>query len=326
MDNVAVLFKANGDARAAIAAGLGGGAEPVYLGDASESERAALLAGAAAVLSRNTDHELHDDECALIAGAKLLQFVSAGIDFIRLDRLPAGLPIACNAGAYAEPMAEHGMAMALAASKRLLIEHRNLQAGQFNQFAANRMLGGGVCGIVGFGGVGQATARLARGLGMRVMAINRSGVTDQPVEFIGPPEALGEVLRAADVLVIATPLTRSTTGLIGPQELARMRPDAILVNLARGEIIDEAALYAHLKENPDFTACVDAWWVEPIRHGAFRMDHPFLDLPNVLASPHNSASVPGAGAIGLRRAAENIRRALGGEAPRSLVGPDDRLA
>lgn len=326
MLNVVVLFKANGDARTAIATGLGAAAEPAYLPEVSKTERAALLAGAAAVLARNTDHELHDDECALIADAKLLQFISAGVDFIRLDRLPDGLPVACNAGAYAEPMAEHGMAMALAASKRLLIEHRNLQAGQFNQFTANRMLGGGVCGIVGFGGVGRATARLAQGLGMRVMAINRSGATDQPVDFIGRPEALDDVLRAADVVVIAAPLTRSTAALIGARELDLMRPNAIVVNLARGEIIDEAALYAHLKANPDFTACIDAWWVEPIRHGEFRMDQPFLDLPNVLASPHNSASVPGAGAIGLRRAAENIRRALDGEPPRYLVGPDDRLA
>lgn len=325
-DRLIVLFDARDDARAAIADGLDGIAVPVYLSEAAEGERAGLLANAGAVLARNTDRELRDDECDLIAGARLLQFVSAGVDFIRLDRLPDGLPIACNAGAYAEPMAEHGIAMALAAAKRLLPEHCNMRAGQFNQFTVNRMLRGGVCGIIGFGGVGRATARLARGLGMRVMAINRRGATDEPVDFIGPPAALDEVLDAADVLVIATPLTRSTRGLIGAPELTRMRPDAIIVNLARGEIIDEAALYAHLQRHPDVTACIDAWWVEPIRHGEFRMDHPFLDLPNVIASPHNSASVPGASAAGLRQAAENVRRALAGEPPRHLVTPDDRLA
>ena len=104
-----------------------------------------------------------------------------------------------------------------------------------------------------------------------------------------------------------------------------MKPDATLINLARGEIIDEAALFAHLQANPKFTACLDAWWIEPVRHGAFRMDHPFTTLPNVIASPHNSASVPAYRLSALRNAVANCRRALLGEPIRYLAGPDERL-
>jgi phosphoglycerate dehydrogenase-like enzyme len=233
--------------------------------------------------------------------------------------------VATNGGGYAESMAEHALAMALAAAKRLVLEHENLKRGQFNQFTRNRMLAGRVCGIFGFGGIGAATARLMHGIGMKVHAINRHGRTDQRVDWIGTPERLNELLEAADVLLISAPLTRATYGLIGASELRRMKDDAILVNLARGEIVQEKPLYDHLVTHPNFTACIDAWWVEPVRHGEFRIDQPFLDLPNVIASPHNSAQGDGAHDISLRRAVENCRRALTGEAPLHVIGLDERL-
>jgi phosphoglycerate dehydrogenase-like enzyme len=125
--------------------------------------------------------------------------------------------------------------------------------------------------------------------------------------------------------LISAPLTRATYGLIGAAELRRMKHDAILVNLARGEIIQERPLHDHLVRHPHFTACIDAWWIEPIRHGEFCIDLPFLDLPNVIASPHNSGQGEDAHEVSLHRAVENCRRALTGEAPLHIVGLDERL-
>ncbi len=322
--SLAATFRLDTPQRALVADALAGVAEAVYLADLDAPGRRAALCDATVLLAWNTAKELEPGEAGLLGSARLIQFMTAGVDFIPLDELPASVPVASNGGAYAEPMAEHALAMALAAAKRLPIEHAALAHGQFNQFVPNRMLAGSVCGILGFGGVGAATARLARGIGMRVHAINRSGRTDETVEWIGTPDQLDVLLAATDVLVVSAPLTRATRHLIDVRALAAMKPDAILVNLARGEIIDERALYEHLVTHPRFTACIDAWWVEPVRHGSFRVDQPFFDLPNVIGSPHNSAQA-GSRDAGLRHALANCLRGLRGETPLHLVGPEERL-
>jgi phosphoglycerate dehydrogenase-like enzyme len=320
-----VTFEVSDRSRGIIAETLGGAAEIVYLSDVDEGARPVALRHAGVVLAHNTATELEADELPLIRSARLIQFTSAGIDWVPLKDLPPELPVACNGGASAEPMAEHALAMALAAAKRLFVEHGNLTRGEFNQFARNRMLQDGTCGILGFGGVGVATARLMRCLGMRIHAINRRGSSEEPADWIGTPDHLEALLKVSDVLVIAAPLTRATEGMIGEREMALMKSEAILVNLARGEIIDEAALFAHLRAHPRFTACIDAWWIEPVRHGRFEMGHPFLDLPNVIGSPHNSAAGGVWRDVSLRRAVANCRRALEGEIPLHLIGPEERM-
>ena len=104
-----------------------------------------------------------------------------------------------------------------------------------------------------------------------------------------------------------------------------MKPDAILVNVARGAILDEEALYTHLKSHPNFMVGIDAWWIEPFIYGTFRMDYPFLDLPNVLGSPHNSAIVANVLMSAIRQAAENTKRFLKGEQVRGIARPEDYL-
>ncbi|MBV9861916.1 MAG: hydroxyacid dehydrogenase [Alphaproteobacteria bacterium] len=320
-----VTFKVSERSRAVIAEALDGAAEIVHLGDLSGEERAAALGRAGAVLAHDTSVELSPEELPRLRGARLLQFTSAGVDWVPLRDLPPELPVAGNGGASAEPMAEHVLAMALAAAKRLFIEQANLRNGEFNQFTKNRMLADGVCGILGFGGIGVATARLMRCLGMRIHAINRRGASDAPTDWIATPERLDEMLAVADVLVLSLALTRVTEGMIGARELGLMKPDAILINVARGEIVEERALFDHLRANPNFTACIDAWWIEPVRHRRFAMNFPFLDLPNVIGSPHNSAGGGVWRDVSLRRAVANCRRALRGETPLHLIGADERM-
>jgi phosphoglycerate dehydrogenase-like enzyme len=320
-----VTYPLTGRRRAIVAEELGGVADIIYLSDLAPTERAEPLSRAGALLAHDTSTELRPDEVLLIRNARLLQFTAAGVDWVPTRGLPSELPVAANKGGGAEPMSEHIAALALAAAKRLFVEHDNLKRGEFNQRGANKMLRGGVCGILGFGSVGVATARLMRAFGMKIHAINRRGASDEPADWIATTEHLDELLRASDVFVISAALTTETLGLIGARELSLMKDDAIFINVARGEIVDEAALYAHLVAHPQFCAGIDAWWVEPVRHGRFAMGHPFLDLPNVIGSPHNSA---GGGAWRdeyLRRAVRNCRRAILGETPLNLIGPDERM-
>lgn len=291
-----------------------------YLADVADDERIPALASADAVLGWNLEAELRGaDEFDELDSVGLVQLLSAGVDKVPFDRIPRGVVVASNSGAFADPMAEHVLAMALALAKLLPQNHEALARGSFNQQIPTRAVRGAVAGILGFGGIGQASARPFRGLGAHIHAINTSGHTDEPVEWIGTLRDLDTLLAAADFLVISVPLMRATRGLIGERELALMKPDAILVNVARGAVVDEDALYEHLRLNPRFSAGIDTWWQEPRGNDSFSTRRPFFELPNLLGSPHNSGGTAGALGAAARHAAENVLRYLRGEPPRHVV-------
>jgi phosphoglycerate dehydrogenase-like enzyme len=298
-------------------------ARVAFLAEASPEERGSSLEVSVALLSWMWAAEIRPEEHGSLGSVRFLQLISAGADGVPFDLIPSAIDVASNVGGYAEPMAEHVVAMALALAKRLQQRHAELARGEFHHFAFSRTLNGSVAGILGYGGIGGEVARLLRPFGVRIHAVNTSGRTDDGVEFAGTLADLDQVVRAADMLVIALPLTANTRGLIGRRELELMKPDAILVNVARGAIVDEEALYEHLRSHPDLMAGLDVWWREPLTHGEFRTDFPFFDLPNVLGTPHNSALVPGSLETAARRAAENVLRYLRGEPVRGIVRRED---
>jgi len=323
--NIVVTYKASPTEKALYQEILGSDAPLTYLNEIPPTQRKEALEHANVLLSWNFPREIQPQEYPYLQQVRFIQLISAGADHMPFAELPPQIIIASNPGAYAVPMAEHVMAMTLALAKRLLVENEKLKHGEFDQFTPNRLLAGTTAGILGFGGIGRATARLLRTFSMHIYAINHSGTNSEPVEFIGTLHDLEHVLRASDVVVISLPLTRATRGLIGKDQLAWMKPNAILVNVARGAIIDEEALYNHAKSHPDFLVGIDAWWTEPFLHGQFRIEYPFLDLPNVLGSPHNSAIVSGILQNAARQAAENIKHFLHGEKVIGIVRREDYL-
>jgi glycerate dehydrogenase len=304
--------------RPKVEAQLGDRVELRYLAELPESERAATLAQADILLTLQPTREIGDAWPDAPAW-RFVQVVTAGVDHLDMRRFPPETLIASNVGAFAEPMAEHVLAMALALCKKLHYNHQRMREGVFDQMSLTGTLRGKTAAILGFGGIGHACAALLQPLGVRIHAVNRSGRTDVPVWRCSTLDDLQSVLREADLVIVSLPLDRDTRGVLGAREIGWLKDDVILVNVARGELIDEHALYAFLRDHPQAGAGIDAWWVEPFRHGAFRMDFPFLDLPNVIGSPHNSARAPGWDDVVLERACANLVRYLDGQTPRGVV-------
>ncbi len=322
---VAVSYPADGDFTRVNTEVLGGAARVVFLHGRPPGEYRAALARADALIGLDLRRELPPGAWQDVPRLRFVQLLSAGADALDFPAMPERLVLASNVGAYAEPIAEHVMAMALALARRLPQRHAALARGDFNQAQPLLTLRGAVCAILGFGGIGTATARLMRAFGARIHAVNSSGVTSEPADFAGTLADLDRVLGAADVLVIALPLTKITRGLLGARELALMKPAATLVNVSRAAIVDAGALYAHLRDNPEFCAGIDTWWHEPAAGSGFRAGYPFFSLPNLIGSPHNSGIVPGILLSAAGKAAQNVRRFLDGEAITGLVRREDYL-
>src|ERR1700749_1211203 len=273
---VAVTYPVDGDFVQINTSVLDGLAEVAFLDGCPEAEVRDTLRQADVLIGWHLGQEVPAGVLQASPDLRLIQLLSAGADSVGFAAIPERLTLASNVGACAEPMAEYVMAMALALARRLPQRHADLAKGEFKMWERVLTLDGAVCAILGFGGIGRATARLMRAFGARIHAVNSSGRTGEPVEFIGTLAGLDQMLTAADVLVIALPLTNATRGLIGARELGLMKPAAILVNVGRAAIVDEQALYEHRGEPPAFCAATDAGWHEPGPGTAFSTRYPFF--------------------------------------------------
>jgi phosphoglycerate dehydrogenase-like enzyme len=258
---------------------------------------------------------------------RLVQSVATGIDLFDLAALPKGAQV-CNAFGHETAIAEYIVMVMLALHHRLFAI-----AGEFRDRGswASSWVGSGpqhgevrgtTLGIVGYGRVGRETARRAAAFDMRILAANRTPrAADPEVERVYPLAELDRMLPECDTVVLCTALERGTTGLIDARRLALMKPSAFLVNIARGPVVDEDALYAALASGRLAGAALDVWWqypdpATPNRRGS---RHPFHELPNVIVTPHNSGWTEGTGRRRLAEIADNLNRFVRGEALRNLV-------
>jgi len=220
-------------------------------------------------------------------------------------------------------MAETVVAMMLHFARGLDIavraqaEGRWLKAPFDRADAPVREVAGSLTGVVGYGGIGREVARRVAALGGNVIATRRrpdaQGPAEAGVEVCGP-DGLDRLLETSDYVVLAAPATAQTRGLIGARELARMRPDAVLINVARGALVDEAALVDALRSGRIRGAGLDVFAVEPLPDG-----HPLWGLPNVLITPHVSAYTHRFWEREVALVEENLARYLAGRPLLNLV-------
>ena len=260
---------------------------------------------------------------------KLVQVPGAGLDRIDRSALPAGTWLASAYG-HEVGIAEYVIGAMVALSRGFCRLGARLRRGEWeSQWAVAGPppapwpeLAGKTLGILGYGRIGQAVARRARAFDMAVCAIRRDAT--QPAahapDFFGGPDALDEVLRRADYLVVTLSLTQATRGLLGERALGLMKPTAVLVNVARAEIVDEEALYRALARGRIAGAVLDVWYRYPAGAGlTLPARQAFHKLPNVLMTPHVSGWTEGMLEARAKLIAENIRRASQGEPPLNLI-------
>ncbi len=214
---------------------------------------------------------------------------TAGVDhFVGMPGVRDGRVVLTRTVGAHTAVPEHVMALVLAFSRRLHIAIRNQIAHRWDRpSGVGGEVRGQVMGILGLGQIGRALAELAAGAGMRVIGTRRTPAPVAHVERIFPPDRLDEVLREADYVVVLLPVTPATRGLLGERELRSMKPSAVLINVARGVIVQEAALVRALREGWIAGAGLDVFQQEPLPPG-----HPLYALDRVIVTPHVSGITP----------------------------------
>lgn len=249
---------------------------------------------------------------------RLVQLLSAGYDQAELDAArAAGVPVCNNGGANSVAVSEHAVLLMLAVSRQLVRQHLSVAAGNWRGNQAPRVheLRGRTLGIIGLGTIGKKTARLAQAFGMTVIYHDIARLAEDQEDLLNVRfRLLRELLREADVVSLHTPLNATTRQLIGAAELALMKPTAILVNTARGPVVDEAALHAALVAGRLAGAGLDVFEQEPPPP-----DNPLLALDTVVLTAHLAGPTFESNAARVRNAFDNVQRVARGEAPLWIV-------
>jgi D-3-phosphoglycerate dehydrogenase len=282
------------------------------------AELADAIASADAVLVRSAT-QITRESLARANGLKVIGRAGVGVDTIDVDAATErGIAVLTAPAGNTISAAELTLALTLALARRVSAADRSMKAGQWDRKSfSGTELYGKTLGLVGAGRIGGEVAKRARAFGMQIVAFDPFLNTER-AQALGIERAeLDEVLRRADVVTLHVPLTDATTGLLGERELALMKPTAVIVNAARGGVVNEDVLYRALKDKKLGGAALDVYEQEPLP-----ADHPLRSLDNVVLTPHLGASTAEAQQNVAVEIAEAVRAALvDGDLTRAVNAP-----
>jgi phosphoglycerate dehydrogenase-like enzyme len=288
-----------------------------------DEDVAPLLEGADVLVSGRFSRAMGERAASL----RLIQTPGAGLDGIDLDAVPGGTAI-CNVYGHERGIAEYIFTTMSMLNRDFVGMNQRLRTGDWRDYRGGPLpeLQGKTLGIIGLGRIGAEVARWGRFLDMRVLAatrtLNPERARELGLERVVKIDGLGSVLSEADFVVISVPLDAETNGLIGSAELAMMKPSAFLINVARGEVVDEAALYEALASGRIAGAAIDVWYCYPDSDQPCLPAHlPFHELPNVVMTPHIAGATDATFTYRWNLINENLRRLRDGEPLLNLVKP-----
>jgi phosphoglycerate dehydrogenase-like enzyme len=243
---------------------------------------------------------------------RLLSIWGTGTDNVNLPAAQdRGITVTNTPGVAASSVAEHGLALLLAVAHRVVQQDLAVRAGAWPRGDA-LVLQGKTVGVIGLGAIGRRFAELSRGIGMRVLAWSFHPKPLDGVELV----SLDDLLSGSDVVSLHVRLSDKTERMMGPREFERMKPRAILINTARGAVVDETALIQALSTGRLSGAGLDVFSTEPLPAG-----HPITKLPNVVLTPHSAGITPEALEAGLQLAVANVASFLAGSPANVVIGP-----
>ena len=279
---------------------------------------------------RNTDvfvsSVFRSEWASPIMPLRLIQGIGAGVDGIDLAAVPAGCAV-CNVYGHGSSVAEYVFMTMAMLTRAVVSQDRALRRGKWGDGVMRTALAGKKLGVLGLGHIGAEVVRWGRFAEMEVRGLTRRPTADRAAGLglgrIGDFGELDSLLAWADFVVVAIPHTAETTGLIGAEELGRMGSATYLVNVARGPVVDEEALYSALKRREIAGAAVDVWYRYPA--GLDKIEppatFPFHELDNIIMTPHNSGYTDRTMAFRFAFIAANIGRLAGGRPLENLVYP-----
>jgi glyoxylate reductase len=290
-------------------------------GEALEEARIRRAAeGSQGILSQVMDPI--GEEVLSLPGLVIVSNVAVGFDNIDVEAATRhGVLVTNTPGVLTDTTADFAFALLMAAGRRVAEGDRMLRGGRFNGWAIDMLLGqdlhGATLGLVGVGRIGGAVARRARGFDMRLIYTDAVALPAEVETELGAKRVdLPLLLREADFVSLHVPLTADTRHLIGAEELAQMKPTAVLVNTSRGPVVDEAALARALREGQIFAAGLDVFENEPEVHRGL------LELDNVVVTPHIASASVRTRAQMCEMAVRDHVAGLHGERPENLLNPE----